>query len=156
MTDVAVPRPRRTQQPAQDERVSVQAGEASPATTPAPASRPHMHELWLEAGGGTDAYDVDRYVGLLRRHGWALPPKSLTEIVDDVLSITVEMGHGAAEVVARVLLDELGKHGYRIHDITRCVRPAGDPLAIGRPMTPDEEASLVIPRGTARPRRRRS
>lgn len=160
MTDAAVARPRRTQQPEQGERANAQAAEpVAPATTPAPVSRPHMHDLWLDAGGGTDAYDADRYVGLLREHGWALPKKGLGEILATVLVGVVpadEDVESIAQALAPVLTDELGKHGYRIHDITRCVRPAGDPLLIGRPMTPAEEATMAIPRETPRRRRRRS
>lgn len=106
-----------------------------------------MHELWLEAGGGTDAYDVDRYVGLLRQHGWASAPKPLTEILVDVLTRAAAPASldftAFAATLAPLLVDELGKHGFRIHDITRCVRPAGDPLTIGRPMTPEEEAEVL-------------
>lgn len=184
MTDVAVPRPRRTDPPGQVTEAGAAAAasperDALPAPASPPASEtvtptdpprseatrapaPTMHALWLEAGGGTDAYDVDRYVGLLREHGYAKKRKPLTAIVLDVHLRTIpdqgwtdDERRAMAADFARLLTDELGKHGYRIHDITRCVRPAGDPLTIGRPMTPDEEAALVIP-AEARPRRRRS
>ena len=123
-----------------------------------------MHDLWLEAGGGTDAYDVDRYVGLLRDHGYALERKPLSEILVDVFARTQPIpptGEEWGQRMAPVLTDELGKHGYRIHDITRCVRPAGDPQTIGRPMSPEEEATLLpadvaTRERTAHPRRRRS
>jgi hypothetical protein len=114
-----------------------------------------MHALWLEAGGGTDAYDVDRYIGLLRQHGWAKERKPLGGILFDVIGWAAERAgipgfdeattEDFAAAMAPLLADELGKHGYRIHDITRRVRPAGDPLGIGRPMSPEEEQQLLIP-----------
>lgn len=121
-----------------------------------------MHDLWLQAGGGTDAYDPERYVGLLRDHGLAKPRVSLTEIVRTVIlqtagGVAEELDESAVKAFAKVLTDELGKHGYRIHDVVRCVRPTGDPLTVGRPMTAEEEQQLVIEgEPLPHPRRRRA
>ena len=126
--------------------------EAAPAAEPTPS----MHALWLQAGGGTDTYDVDRYVGLLREHGYAKERVGLIEILRQTFARHGELPVGDPELEAfgRTLTDELGKHGYRIHDIVRCIRPAAPPEAYGRPMTPDEVERLAIPDQT-RPRRRR-
>jgi len=115
-----------------------------------------MHELWLQAGGGTPNYDPDRYVGLLRDHGWTKERKGLGAILFDVLPIAAEKAgipgfddgtcDDLAGAMAPILTDELGKHGYRIHDIARCVR-VGDPHVTGRPMSPDEEAAVGIQPG---------
>lgn len=164
----AVARPRRNQQPErgkdalEESRSAAGAAAGSnPATaaSPAPVSRPHPYELWVEAGGDTEAYDADRYLGLLREHGYARPRKPLTEILVDVLVRAAAPAaldfEPFAATLAPLLTDELGKHGYRIHDVVRCVRPAGpDPVTVGRPMTPEEEAVLLPALASPRPRRR--
>jgi hypothetical protein len=38
----------------------------------AETERPSLHDLWQQAGGGTDAYDAKRYVALMREHGHIL------------------------------------------------------------------------------------
>jgi hypothetical protein len=125
--------------------------------TPPATDRPTAIALFLEAGGDTDAFDADRYVGLLRDHGYAAQRVGLVEILQRTATrLRAEATVDDWEALARILTDELGKHGYRIHDVARCVRPPGEPLAIGRPMTPEEEQALVIdaPVRAARPRRR--
>lgn len=105
-----------------------------------------MHALWLEAGGGTQQYDAERYLGLLRDHGWARPRVGLTEILASALHacrLAAEDPETLVGALAPILTDELGKHGYRIHDVVRCVRVV-DPLTVGRPMTPEEEAAVSI------------
>jgi hypothetical protein len=110
-----------------------------------------MADLWTQAEG-----DRDRYLGLLRDHGWALQRRTLGQVLFDVLPIAAEKAgipgfddgtcDDLAAAMVPVLTDELGKDGYRIHDTARCVRPAprpGDPPELGRPMTPEEEAALL-------------
>lgn len=41
---------------------------------PEPPPRPGPRELWQQAGGGTPAYDRERYLELLREHGHLLSP----------------------------------------------------------------------------------
>lgn len=110
---------------------------------PAP-ELPHPHDLWLKAGGGTDHYDPDRFVALLREAGWASPRATLTVILERVLGQYIDPEHASyhAPGVARDLSVELARHGYRIHDIIRCVRPP-DAAGLGRPMSREEEAELV-------------
>lgn len=129
---------------------------ARPQAT-APAAVLTMHDLFVQAGGGTADYDADRYLGLLRDHGLAGSRVGLVEILATALQecrVSAQDPETLAAALAPVLTDELGKHGYRIHDIVRCVRPKDHPLTIGEPMTPEQEAALVVPR--SRPRRRRS
>lgn len=136
----AVARPSRTP-PAQQ---GLPAG-SSTGHEPA-AARPSLGELWQQAEG-----DRDRYLGLLRDHGYARARATLGTILFDVLAIvaheqswvgfddaTLDDGAGA---MAPILTDELGKHGYRIHDVARCIRPPVEEL--GRPMTPAEQAQLL-------------
>lgn len=105
-----------------------------------------MHELWLEAGGGTVMFDADRYVGLLRDHGWARERVGLIVILNTALARLRPSRDGIGKDLAPLLIDELGKQGWRIHDVVRCVR-VGDPLTMGRPMSADEEAAIGIPQG---------
>jgi hypothetical protein len=41
---------------------------------PDAAKRPSLYDLWVQAGGGTEDYDRDRYLALLREHGHLLGP----------------------------------------------------------------------------------
>lgn len=133
---------------------------ARPTSRQAPAPEPiHMHDLWLQAGGGSDVYDSDRYVGLLRDYGIIQARRSLREILVVALQDCRDSAadpETLAAPLAKALTDELGRDGYRVHDIVRCVRPTGDPLLIGRPMTRQEELDLVINgEPLPHPRRRR-
>lgn len=122
------------------------------AARPRPRSRPVArprgsnppgagYQCWLDAGGGTPSYDADRYLALLRDRGILKPRRGLVEILDVTLD-RVKAAH-SGETLASVLVDELGKDGWRIHDVVLCVRP-GDPIGIGRPMTPEEEKQVGI------------
>lgn len=153
----ARPRPRPAARPPSPASEPAQ-GAAAPATgrvdvdaTPPATERPKSHhDCWLEAGGGTDQYDADRYLALMRDAGILRERAGLTE----VLRRTVERhrASGAAaddfEGFGHALVKELADEGYRIHDVARCVRVA-DPLTEGRPMTPEEEATLVPAHGVA-------
>lgn len=114
---------------------------------PRPTARPRgsvppgtAYQCWLDAGGGTPSYDADRYVALLRDRGVLRPRRGLVDVIDAALGRT-ETATGAD--LAPLLIDELGKDGFRIHDVDRCIRP-GDPLLLGRPMSPDEERQVGI------------
>jgi hypothetical protein len=98
------------------------------------------YQCWVDAGGGTAAYDADRYMGLLKDRGILRPRRGLVETIEVVLQLVTEV---TPQRLAEVLVDELGKDGWRIHDVVRCVRP-GDPIGIGRPMTPEEERQVGI------------
>jgi hypothetical protein len=98
------------------------------------------YQCWVDAGGGTDSYDRDRYAGLLRDRGVLRPRRGLIEILDATLRRT-ETATGAD--MAPLLIDELGKDGWRIHNVDACVRP-GDPAMLGRPMSPEEERQVGI------------
>jgi hypothetical protein len=130
---------------------------ARPRARPTPPPRKSHHACWLEAGGDTPDFDVDHYMALMREAGILREPVSLTEVIGRVVARHSREGHTAEDVegFARILTDELGREGYRIHSLALCVRPKGEPLTVGRPMTPEEEAALVIP-DQPRPRRRRS
>lgn len=116
------------------------------AARPRPVARPRGsqppgvgYQCWLAAGGGTPSYDADRYLGLLRDRGILKPRRGLIEIV----AAAVARGSVESQPLAEALVDELGKDGWRIHDVVLCVRP-GDPVGIGRPMTPEEERQVGI------------
>ena len=131
------------------------------ATTarPRPRARPRdqavratAFECWTEAGGGTPSYDGERYLALLRDRGILKPRRTLTGVLvttlmqfalDAVVPWTPEEIAEYAATLAPILVEELGRDGYRIHDVARCVRP-GDPLLVGRPMSPDEEQAVGI------------
>jgi len=111
------------------------------------------YQCWVDAGGGTTSYDADRYLALLRDRGILKPRRGLVEILTVVIQdrTTAEGGkpwdedelRAEAEAFARLLVDELGKDGYRVHDVALCVRP-GDPAGVGRPMTPEEERQVGL------------
>lgn len=79
-------------------------------------------------------------MGLLKDRGILKPRRGLVETLEVVLQLVPE---ATAAALAPVLVDELGKDGWRIHDVVRCVRP-GDPIGVGRPMTPEEERQVGI------------
>lgn len=54
-------------------KAAISAAERRRETAAVPA-RLSPRELWEQAGGGTDAYDQQRYLGLLREHGHLLRP----------------------------------------------------------------------------------
>jgi hypothetical protein len=106
-------------------------------------------QCFLDAGGNTPAYDADRYMGLLKDRGVLRPRRGLVEILGVVLidwsgePYDSDALTESASRFARLLVDQLGKDGYRIHDVDRCVRP-GDPALVGRPMSPEEEKQVGI------------
>lgn len=51
-------------------KAAVRAVNGKPEQQPKPGPR----ELWQQAGGGTPAYDRERYLGLLREHGHLVSP----------------------------------------------------------------------------------
>jgi hypothetical protein len=118
---------------------------ARPRPHPAAPAKSH-HDCWVEAGGGTVFFDPDRYLALMREAGILRPPVSLTELLRRVVQRQADPG-ADLDAFARILTDELGREGFRIHSIAKCVRPIGDPLTIGRPMTPEEEQQLLLPAG---------
>jgi hypothetical protein len=88
-------------------------------------------------------------MALLRDRGILKPRRGLIEILGAVLIDWSEEPYDSDAVkesaarFAPLLVDELGKDGWRIHDVVLCVRP-GDPIGIGRPMTPEEEKQVGI------------
>jgi hypothetical protein len=149
-----VARPRSRPSPASVPATSARPADAAPAVDQRIATidsagdgkRPTMVELWQQAEG-----DSDRYLGLLRDHGYARPRATLEAILFDVVAIAAhQVGlagfdeatcDDVAGAMTPLLVDELGKHGYRIHDVARCIRPPVEEL--GRPMTDEEQATLL-------------
>jgi hypothetical protein len=121
---------------------------ARPATTarprpPAPPTRSY-YDCWVEAGGGTVLFDADRYMALMREAGILRPPVPLSEVLSRVAERQAAP-KADLEGFGRILVDELGREGYRIHSISKCIRLSDEVLTAGRPMTPAEEQTLLLP-----------
>jgi len=121
----------------------------------AATSRSTAYQCWVEAGGGTPSYDGDQYMALLRDHGVLKPRRTLPQVLVTALmqfALDAKVPWTPAEIdeyaamLAPILIEELGRDGYRIHDVRRCIRP-GDPALIGRPMSPEEERQVGIAQG---------
>lgn len=127
--------------------------DATPPATEHP-TRSH-YDCWVEAGGGTVMFDADKYVGLMRDARILRAPVSLTEVLGRVLERQADPS-ADLEGFGRILTDELGRQGYRIHSISKCIRLSDELLTEGRPMSPAEEEQLLLPAieaaPTARPR----
>jgi hypothetical protein len=116
---------------------------AAPVARPRPPAPKTHYQCWLEAGGGTVLFDSDLYIGLMRDAGILREPVPLTEVLRRVVERQADP-RPDLEGFARILGDELGREGYRIHSISKCIRLAGDPLTIGRPMSPEEERQVGL------------
>jgi hypothetical protein len=118
----------------------------APTARPRPAAVPTRshYDCWVEAGGGTVLFDADRYMALMREAGILRPPVALSEVLARVAERQA-VPKADLEGFARILVDELGREGYRIHSISKCIRLSDEVLNLGRPMTPEEEQTLLLP-----------